>query len=62
MWWSKVVCATLGLPDPMSPPQAAKNLANGLAADLIFCDVPANRHLYLEHKVDPERVVEIRDL
>ena len=47
---------------PMSPSRAAKTLANGVAADAFFCDVLANLHLHLEHKVDLERVVEIRDL
>ena len=46
----------------MSPSRAAETLANGLAADLFFCDVLANLHLRLKHKVDLERVVEIRDL
>ena len=46
----------------MSSPQAAKTLANGLAADLFFCDVLASLHRHLEHKVDLERVAEIRDL
>ncbi len=46
----------------MSPSRAAKTLANGLVADLFFCDLLADLHLHLEHKVDLERVVEIRDL
>jgi hypothetical protein len=62
VWWSKAVCATLGQPGPMSPSRAAETLANGLAADLFFCDVLANLHLHLEHKVDLEKGGEIRDL
>jgi hypothetical protein len=62
VWWSKAVCATLGQPGPMSPSWAAETLANGLAADLFFCDALANLHLHLEHKVNLERVVEIVDL
>jgi hypothetical protein len=46
----------------MSPSRAAKTLANGLAADPFFGGLLANLHLHLEHKVDLERVVEIRDL
>jgi hypothetical protein len=60
--WSKAACAMLSEPSPMSPSRAAKALANGLGADLFFCDLLANLHLHLEHKVDLERVVEIRDL
>ena len=44
----------------MSPSRVAETLANGLAADPLFCDLLANLHLHLEHEVDPERVVEIR--
>ena len=62
VWWSKAVCATFGQPSPMSPSRAAKTLANGLAADIFFCDVLANLHPLLKHKVDLERVVEILDL
>jgi hypothetical protein len=44
----------------MSPSRVAETLANGLAADPLFCDLLANLHLHLEHEVDLERVVEIR--
>jgi hypothetical protein len=60
--WSKAVCATLSRHGPMSPSRAAKTLANGLAADPFFGDVLASLHPHPEHKVDLERVVEIRDL
>lgn len=30
-------------------------MANGLAAEPLFCDLLANRHLHLEHEVDAER-------
>jgi hypothetical protein len=46
----------------MSPPQAAKTLANGLAVDLIFCGVLTSLQRHLEHKVNLERVAEIRAL
>jgi AcrR family transcriptional regulator len=58
--WSNTVCETLREPGPMSPSRVAEALANGLAADPLFCDLLANLHLHLEHEVDLERVVEIR--
>jgi len=54
------VCAQLGEPGAMSPSQVAETLANGLAADPLFCDLLANLHLHLEHEVHIDRVVEIR--
>jgi hypothetical protein len=56
------VRAKLSQPGPMSPSRIAETLANGLAADPFFCDLLANLHLHLEHKVGLERVVEVRDL
>src|SRR5277367_4235233 len=52
--WSNTVCAALREPDPMSPSRVAETLANGLAADPLFCDLLANLHLHLhlEHEVD----------
>jgi AcrR family transcriptional regulator len=58
--WSNTVCEELGEPGPMSPARVAETLANGLAADPLFCDLLANLHLHLEHEVDIDRVVEIR--
>jgi len=58
--WSTKVCEELGQPGPMTPARVAETLANGLAADPLFCDLLANLHLHLEHEVDIERVVEIR--
>jgi AcrR family transcriptional regulator len=58
--WSTKVCDELDQPGPMSPARAAETLANGLAADPLFCDLLANLHLHLEHEVEIERVVEIR--
>ena len=58
--WSGTVCERLAEPGPMSPPRVAETLANGLAADPLFCDLLANVHLHLEHEVDIDRVVEIR--
>ena len=58
--WSDKVCEELGQPGAMSPARVAETLANGLAADPLFCDLLANLHLHLEHEVDIERVVDIR--
>jgi AcrR family transcriptional regulator len=58
--WSTTVCEKLDEPGPMSPERIAETLANGLAADPLFCDLLANLHLHLEHEVEIERVVEIR--
>ena len=58
--WSTTVCAELAEPAPMSPARVAETLANGLAADPLFCDLLANLHLHLEHEVAVERVVDIR--
>lgn len=57
--WSATVCEKLSEPD-LSPAQVAEVLANGLAADPLFCDLLANLHLHLEHEVEIERVIEIR--
>jgi AcrR family transcriptional regulator len=58
--WSNTVCAALREPAPMSPSRVAGTLADGLAADPLFCDLLANLHLHLEHEVDLDRLVEIR--
>jgi AcrR family transcriptional regulator len=58
--WSSRVCAALREPGPMSPSRVAETLADGLAADPLFCDLLANLYLHLEHEVDVDRVVEIR--
>ena len=58
--WSKTVCGELAEPGPISPARVAGTLANGLAADPLFCDLLANLHLHLEHEVDIERVADIR--
>ena len=60
--WSNAACAISREPCPMSPSRAAKTLSNGLAADLFFCDVVASLQRHLEHKVNLERVAEIRAL
>jgi AcrR family transcriptional regulator len=57
--WSSSVCDSLSGGE-MSPERVAETLANGLAADPLFCDLLANLHLHLEHEVEIERVVEIR--
>ncbi|HEU4361687.1 MAG TPA: TetR/AcrR family transcriptional regulator [Mycobacterium sp.] len=58
--WAARVCTTLGEPGPKSPSRVAAALADGLAADPLFCDLLANLHLHLEHEVDVERVVEVK--
>jgi AcrR family transcriptional regulator len=58
--WSETVCQQLAEPEQMSPSRVAKILADGLAADPLFCDLLANLHLHLEHEVEVERVVEVR--
>lgn len=58
--WSGTVCEQLGEPGPVSPERVAETLANGLAADPLFCDLLANLHLHLEHEVAVEKVVDIR--
>lgn len=37
-----------------------RGLANGLAADPLFCDLLANLHLHLEQEVDVDRVIEVK--
>lgn len=58
--FSDTVSASLGEPGPMSPARVADALANGLAADPLFCDLLANLHLHLEHEVALEQVLEFK--
>lgn len=58
--WSETVCGQLAEPGPMSAERVAETLANGLAADPLFCDLLANLHLHFEHEVDVDRVVEMK--
>ncbi|GAB3031290.1 TetR family transcriptional regulator [Mycobacterium bourgelatii] len=58
--WSKTVCESLSEPGPMSQRRVAAALADGLAADPLFCDLLANLHLHLEHEVDVDRVLEVK--
>jgi hypothetical protein len=37
-------------------------LANGAAADVLFCGVLINLHLHLEHTAGLEKIAQIRDL
>ena len=46
----------------MSPSREVKTLANGAVPDAFCCGVLANLRLRLEHKLDLERIAEIRDL
>jgi AcrR family transcriptional regulator len=58
--WSDTVSEDLRDAGPVSPSRVAKALANGLAADPLFCDLLANLHLHLEHEVEIDRVLEVR--
>jgi AcrR family transcriptional regulator len=60
--FSRTVCENLGEPGPMSPARVADALADGLAADPLFCDLLANLHLHLEHEVALEQVLEFKEI
>jgi len=60
--FSDTVCESLAEPGPMSPARVAEALAQGLAADPLFCDLLANLHLHLEHEVALERVLEFKEV
>jgi AcrR family transcriptional regulator len=60
--FSDTVCASLAEPGDMSPTRVARSLAEGLAADPLFCDLLANLHLHLEHEVELERVLEFKEV
>jgi AcrR family transcriptional regulator len=60
--WSETVCEKLREPGPMSPARVAETLADGLAADPLFCDLLANLHLHLEHEVEIDRVLEVKQI
>jgi AcrR family transcriptional regulator len=60
--FSDTVCESLREPGPTSPARIGKALAEGLAADPLFCDLLANLHLHLEHEVELERVVEFKEV
>ena len=60
--WSQTVCQQLREPGPMSPARVAETLAQGLAADPLFCDLLANLHLHLEHEVEVERVIGFKQI
>lgn len=60
--WSESVCTELDRPGPMSPDRVVGALVSGLAADPLFCDLLSNLHLHLEHEVDAERVIEVRQV
>jgi AcrR family transcriptional regulator len=60
--WSNTVCEKLREPGPMSPSRVAAALADGMAADPLFCDLLANLHLHLEHEVEIERVLEVKQI
>jgi hypothetical protein len=49
-------------PSPMAPSRTVETLANGPAADPLFCDLLAKLLLHLQRKVNLERVVEIGGL
>jgi AcrR family transcriptional regulator len=58
--WSDTVSEDLRDAGPVSPSRVAKALADGLAADPLFCDLLANLHLHLEHEVEIDRVLEVK--
>ncbi|WP_373142164.1 TetR family transcriptional regulator [Mycobacterium marinum] len=58
--WSNTVCGELSQPGPMTESRVAAALADGLAADPLFCDLLANLHLHLEHEVEVDRVVQVK--
>jgi AcrR family transcriptional regulator len=60
--FSDNVCESLAEPGPTSPRRVAEALAQGLAADPLFCDLLANLHLHLEHEVALERVLEFKEV
>jgi AcrR family transcriptional regulator len=60
--WSNTVCERLRDAGPVSPSRLAKELAEGLAADPLFCDLLANLHLHLEHEVEIDRVLEVKQI
>src|SRR5277367_4009393 len=60
--WSNTVCEQLAASGPMSPTRVAETLADGLAADPLFCDLLANLHLHLEHEVDVDRGLEVKQI
>ena len=60
--FSDTVCESLREPGPTSPARVAEALANGLAADPLFCDLLANLHIHLEHEVELERVLGFKQI
>jgi AcrR family transcriptional regulator len=58
--WSDTVSKGLRAHGPMSPGRVAESLADGLAADPLFCDLLANVPLDLEHEVSIDRVVDFK--
>ena len=60
--FSDTVCESLGEPGPMSPARVADALANGLAADPLFCDLLANLHIHLEHEVELDQVLGFKQI
>jgi len=56
------VSESLREPGPTSPSRVAEALANGLAADPLFCDLLANLHVHLEHEVELERVLGFKEI
>ena len=61
--WSDTVCEKLR--DARSRCRrrgSPRTLADGLAADPLFCDLLANLHLHLEHEVEIDRVLEVKQI
>jgi hypothetical protein len=56
------MCEMLSHHGPTSQSRAAETLVNRAALDAFFCEVRAKLHLHRKHKVNLERIAEIRDL
>jgi AcrR family transcriptional regulator len=60
--WAVTISEGLRGPGPMTPRRVAKALADGLAADPLFCDLLANVPLHLEHAVNMDRLVDFKEV
>ena len=60
--WSREMCEMLSQHGPMSPSREAATLANRAVLDAFFCEVLVDLRLHRKHKVDLDRIAEIRDL
>jgi len=56
------MCEMLSQHGPMSPSREAATVANRAVLDAFFCEVLVDLRLHRKHKVDLDRIAEIRDL